>query len=162
MMLTDSKVSNLSRLPVEENHLLPDFPPIKSQLIPQDQLRPTLNLPATNEERNINQDDSPQRSNCELSEIFRLYGEEYRKKHNLTFHQLKTMYDIEKCGTFECGYHIDRCDRCGHTEVMANSCGNRHCPRCQASKRMKWVEARVKQLLPVPYYHVVPRNCNPF
>ena len=35
MMLSDSKVSNLSCLPVEENHLLPDFPPIKSQLIPQ-------------------------------------------------------------------------------------------------------------------------------
>ena len=81
MMLTDSKVSNLSRLPLEENHLLPDFPPIKSQLIPQEQLRPMLNLPVPNEEKNIN-DDSLQGSNCELSDIFRLYGEEYRKKHN--------------------------------------------------------------------------------
>ena len=156
MMLTDSKVSNLTTLPLEETQFFPAIPFPASHFIPvEDQLRPTLNLPATNEERNINQDDSPQRSNCELSEIFRLYGEEYRKKHNLTFHQLKTMYDIEKCRTFELGYHIDRCDNCSHTEVMANSCGNRHCPRCQASKRMKWVEARVKQLLPVPYYHAV-------
>ena len=92
---------------------------------------------------------------CELSEIFLLYGEEYRENHNLTPHQLKTMNDIEKCRTFELGYHIDKCDNCGYTEVLANSCGNRHCPKCQSSKRLKWVESRVTQLLPVSYYHIV-------
>jgi predicted Zn-ribbon and HTH transcriptional regulator len=154
MMLADSKVSNLTPLSLEEKRFFPVIPFPASHFIPIEQSRPIFNLPSTDEEKNIN-DDSLQRSNCELSDIFRLYGEEYRKKHNLTFHQLKTMKDIEKCRTFELGYHIDRCDNCGYTEVMANSCGNRHCPKCQASRRMNWVEARVKQLLPVPYYHVV-------
>ena len=107
MMLTASKVSNLTPLLVEETQFFPAIPFPASHFIPvEERLRPIFNLPTTDEERNINQDDSLQRSNCELSDIFRLYGEEYRKKHNLTFHQLKTMYDIEKCRTFELGYHI--------------------------------------------------------
>ena len=141
MMLTDSKVSNLTPLLVEETQFFPAIPFPASHFIPvEERLRPIFNLPATDKEKNV-PDDSLQGSDCGLSDIFRLYGEEYRKKHNLTFHQLKTMKDIEKCRTFELGYHIDRCDKCSHTEVIANSCGNRHCPKCQAYKRMKWVEA---------------------
>ena len=154
MMLADSKVSNLTPLLVEETQFFPAIPFTASHFIPVEQLRPIFNLPATNEEKNFNEN-AAKGSNCELSDIFRLYGEAYRKKHNLTFHQLKTMNDIEKCRTFELGYHVDRCDNCGYTEVIANCCGNRHCPKCQASKRKKWVEARVNQLVPVPYYHAV-------
>jgi len=34
-------------------------------------------------------------------------------------------------------------------------CGNRHCPKCQAAARAKWLEARAADLLPVEYFHVV-------
>jgi hypothetical protein len=33
--------------------------------------------------------------------------------------------------------------------------GDRHCPKCQASKRAAWLEARLERLLPVGYFHVV-------
>ena len=30
-----------------------------------------------------------------------------------------------------------------------------HCPKCQVSKKLKWVRERLSELLPIPYYHVV-------
>jgi hypothetical protein len=34
-------------------------------------------------------------------------------------------------------------------------CRNRHCPKCQGNKREDWIQARMTELLPVPYFHVV-------
>ena len=36
-----------------------------------------------------------------------------------------------------------------------HSCRNRHCPGCGNSKKEEWIEARMKELLPVKYYHAV-------
>ncbi len=36
-----------------------------------------------------------------------------------------------------------------------NSCRNRHCPKCQANTRERWLQARRKQLLPARYLHAV-------
>jgi hypothetical protein len=41
------------------------------------------------------------------------------------------------------------------TEIAYNSCRNRHCPKCQGAKQEQWVQARIQDLLPVPYHHVV-------
>jgi hypothetical protein len=41
----------------------------------------------------------------------------------------------------------------GHRAVSYNSCRNRHCPTCQAHAR--WLAARERELLGVPYFHVV-------
>ena len=35
------------------------------------------------------------------------------------------------------------------------TCRNRHCPKCQAMRRAEWLDARCRELLPVPYFHVV-------
>ena len=35
------------------------------------------------------------------------------------------------------------------------SCRNRHCPKCQANARDRWLEARRQELLPTRYVHVV-------
>ena len=53
------------------------------------------------------------------------------------------------------GGHVDACDGCGEVRVSYNSCRNRHCPKCQAQQRAKWLENRSQDLLPVPYFHVV-------
>ena len=39
--------------------------------------------------------------------------------------------------------------------ISYNSCPDRHCPKCQASSRAKWLAARQREVLPVPYFHVV-------
>ena len=36
-----------------------------------------------------------------------------------------------------------------------NSCRDRHCPKCQGVARHKWINRRLEQVLPVPYYHAV-------
>jgi hypothetical protein len=68
---------------------------------------------------------------------------------------LKVMRAIEVCRTAELGGHVERCDRCGFETPAYNSCRNRHCPKCQAFAKAKWLEARKADLLPVGYFHVV-------
>lgn len=65
------------------------------------------------------------------------------------------MAAIEKCRTAGMGGRLSRCDCCGHEHPIYNSCGNRHCPKCQALARADWVDARFRELLPVPYFHNV-------
>ena len=62
---------------------------------------------------------------------------------------------IKVCRTAELGGHIDRCDLCGHEVISYNSCRNRHCPKCQSLAKAEWLEARISELLPVDYFHVV-------
>ena len=93
------------------------------------------------------------RTQCEVSDIFSLYGKKYRQTHNLTQDQLNIMYAICHCRTDAYGFHTDICDNCGHIETAYNSCRNRHCPKCQGIARRKWVKARLDELLPVAYHH---------
>ena len=55
------------------------------------------------------------------------------------------------------GYHVYRCsdDDCGHIKYQYHSCRDRHCPNCGAVKKEEWIAARLQELLPVKYYHVV-------
>jgi hypothetical protein len=39
--------------------------------------------------------------------------------------------------------------------VLYNSCRNRNCPQCQSNARMVWVHDRIRELLPVGYFHAV-------
>lgn len=68
---------------------------------------------------------------------------------------LKVLTAIERCRTAALGGHVDECATCGHQAISFNSCRNRHCPRCQANARDRWIEARSRDLLPIPYAHVV-------
>ena len=39
--------------------------------------------------------------------------------------------------------------------IAYNSCRNRHCPKCQGAAAQDWMLARMEDLLPVEYFHVV-------
>ena len=69
--------------------------------------------------------------------------------------QQRVIGDLAACRTAKLGGHVDACDACGELRVSYNSCRNRHCPKCQAQQRAKWLENRCQDLLPVPYFHVV-------
>jgi len=68
---------------------------------------------------------------------------------------LTVLRAIARCRTADLGGHVDQCTGCGHQVVSYNSCRNRHCPKCQAQARQRWVAARERELLPVAYFHVV-------
>lgn len=58
------------------------------------------------------------------------------------------------CKTERLGGNVISCE-CGNREVHWNSCRDRHCPLCQGAARARWVSARLGELLPCPYFHVV-------
>lgn len=91
----------------------------------------------------------------EVADIFQKYGEDYRQANGLTKRQHSAMKAIEHCRTPWFGYHEDHCDNCEHISIEYNSCRDRHCPRCQGISKRKWIKARLNDILPVPYYHVV-------
>ena len=100
----------------------------------------------------------------ELADVFRLYGQTYRQKNNPPLEHLQVMWLIEHCRTEALGEHIERCDNCGFERLAFNSCRNRHCPKCQRIPKERWLLARKRELLPVPYLHNVftlPHELNP-
>jgi hypothetical protein len=71
----------------------------------------------------------------------------------ITWKHVKMLQAIARCRTAALGGHLDECARCGHRAISYNSCRNRHCPKCQASARERWLEQRRRELLPTPYVH---------
>src|SRR4051794_1226187 len=97
------------------------------------------------------------RPKLEVADVFRRYGEAYREQHgaSMSVGQRRVMSAIEQCRTAALGGHLERCDACGHERNCYNSCGYRHCPKCQSLARAQWIEDRQSELLDVPYFHVV-------
>jgi hypothetical protein len=95
----------------------------------------------------------------EVADILRDHGPAWREANrgHVSLEQLKVMNAIERCRTAALGGHVARCENaaCGHTEIAYNSCGNRHCPKCQGAASRRWLAEREAELLPVPYFHVV-------
>ena len=65
----------------------------------------------------------------EMADIFRLYGDQYRKSHVMNDEQRKVMRAIEACRTAQLGGHSETCNNCGATKNSYNSCRHRHCQR---------------------------------
>lgn len=93
----------------------------------------------------------------EVADVIRVAGKKFveRSRPWLTGQHRKVLAAIERCRTATLGGHLDECSRCGHRAISYNSCRNRHCPKCQANARDRWIEARRKELLPTPYVHIV-------
>ena len=69
--------------------------------------------------------------------------------------QLRTLNAIKICRTAKLGGHKKKCNNCGNVEISYNSCRNRHCPKCQAVARERWIMQRQAELLDVAYFHIV-------
>lgn len=95
------------------------------------------------------------RPRLEVADILRAHGQAYRAKHPVSPEQAKAMTNLIQCRTAALGGHVDSCDSCGFVRISYNSCRDRHCPKCQASERAAWIDARLERLLPVEYFHVV-------
>jgi predicted Zn-ribbon and HTH transcriptional regulator len=95
------------------------------------------------------------RSGVELADIFRAYGQAYRRDHPLPVSHLKVIEAVERCRTAVLGGHIKRCESCGFERPAYNSCRNRHCPKCQSLAKLRWLEKQKSEILPVGYFHLV-------
>jgi len=93
------------------------------------------------------------RPTLEVADIFRAQACD---KHTLSVQQLKVIRAITRCRTAALGGHVDVCPQCGGDSAISyNSCRNRHCNKCQAQARRRWIDARKQELLQTPYFHVV-------
>ena len=93
----------------------------------------------------------------EVAEVIRQNGAAFVDRYGgaLSAPQRRALRDLALCRTAALGGHVEQCLDCGHERIAYNSCRNRHCPKCQALARARWLEREAKHLLPVPYYHVV-------
>jgi putative transposase/transposase-like zinc-binding protein len=91
----------------------------------------------------------------ELADLVRDHGDDLRAAKRLNGEQLAALGAIERCRTPALGGIREVCVHCGAQRVVWRSCRNRHCPKCQTVAKQRWLEARLDELLPVDYVHVV-------
>ena len=90
-------------------------------------------------------------------EIADLFREHAHRLGPLSRQKRRVIHNIIACRTEVMGGHLYACDDadCDHSDQSYNSCGDRHCPKCQYAARQEWVKERMSEVLPVPYYHFV-------
>ena len=99
-----------------------------------------------------------------MSEVLHLYKDDFLQKHKTSRYVLRTLNALQVCRTAALGGHILKCKECGAVENRYNSCRNRHCPKCQQIAKQRWIMERERELLDVPYFHIVftlPHELNP-
>lgn len=113
-----------------------------------------MSAPLPREEKERKNEGRPRH---DVAEILRQYLPVYLKDHKLSHRQFKIVKKILACRTEALGGHKRECDNdgCDHTDQSYNSCGDRHCPKCQGVAKNKWLKKRLKELLPTGYFHVV-------
>src|SRR4051794_14423734 len=93
----------------------------------------------------------------EVADIVRAAGRSFIEKNQsrLTWQHLRVLRAIERCRPAARGGLLDQCSRCAQQAISYTSCRNRHCGKCQTNARDRWLADREKELLNVPYVHVV-------
>jgi hypothetical protein len=97
------------------------------------------------------------RPKWEVADVIRRHREAFLSRHGgwLSGVQKRALRDLAACRTAALGGHATFCLDCGHEQISYNSCRNRHCPKCQALTRGRWLEQEAANLLPVEYFHAV-------
>lgn len=97
------------------------------------------------------------RPTVEVADLLRTHGDRFIEQNRrwLSFQHLKVLRAIKRCRTAALGAHLDHCSNCDHSAISFNSCRNRHCPKCQAQARQRWLASREQELLGLSYFHVV-------
>jgi hypothetical protein len=99
-----------------------------------------------------------------IGDILNQHGDRYINHNNISGQQKGLVHLLSACRTSGLGSHFERCDHCSYTGKSYDSCRNRHCPTCQQKDKLEWLDKRMKELLPVGYYHLVftlPHELNP-
>ena len=95
------------------------------------------------------------RTEIELADVVRQFGDKLIACEKLSPLQIKVLNRIASCRTSVLGGHEEACDVCGAVRYSYNSCGDRHCPKCQAAKQAFWIDDLVRSTLPVKHFHIV-------
>lgn len=92
---------------------------------------------------------------ADLAEVLATFGPEYLATQPLPRGAARVWRAVLACHTAALGGQMEACNCCGATRHVYHSCRNRHCPRCQTRAKEAWLAARRREVLPVPYFHLV-------
>ncbi len=95
------------------------------------------------------------RPKFELADAVNLFGAGLVARDKLTPLQIKVLGKISQCRTAVLGGHQEECKNCGTVRYSYNSCGDRHCPKCQAAKQAFWIDDLMQNTLPIKHYHII-------
>ncbi|MDZ4203842.1 MAG: IS91 family transposase, partial [Bacteroidales bacterium] len=95
------------------------------------------------------------RAKFELADAITLFGSGLLAQTKLTPLQQKVLGKIAWCRTAALGGHEEVCESCGTVRYSYNSCGDRHCPKCQAAKQVFWIDDLMQNTLPIKHYHII-------
>ena len=90
-----------------------------------------------------------------ISLAFERFSKAYLQQYSATIEQHKVIDCVQACKTERLGFNVEACQDCGSMTTHYNSCGNRHCPNCQAIHKDRWILIKQNDLLPVKYHHTV-------
>ena len=91
----------------------------------------------------------------ELAHVVNAFGSGLVVNKRVSPLQIKVLGKISDCRTAALGGHKEQCDACQSVRYSYNSCGDRHCPKCQAVKQALWVDDLMQSTLPIKHYHLV-------
>jgi len=78
-----------------------------------------------------------------------------RQHQSLSPQQASSCQNILNCHTQKLGGLDYVCDDCSQHYPRYHSCRHRHCPQCQQTAGEQWMEKRLQDVLPIPYFHLV-------
>lgn len=90
-----------------------------------------------------------------IGQIARDHAEEYIKIYKPPLHQIKFLRAIRICKSPALGGKVIICKKCNKEHYIYFSCGHSRCSICQSIKREQWMDKMGKELLAVPYVHLV-------
>jgi hypothetical protein len=107
-------------------------------------------------------DSQPSNALC-FSDVVHRFEHEVRS--HLPYASHRVLNHIKACRTADMGGRLWRCDRCQRFKLYYHSCRDRHCPTCGYQATLAWQQARLQDVLPVTYHHLVftlPHALNPW
>lgn len=93
-----------------------------------------------------------------IKQIFKDNWVDFLIKHkdNIRPSVLENVEKMMACGDQDkLGYSLYSCSSCGHKHYVAHTCKSRFCNSCGKMMTDKWLDKAQKELLNVPYYHLV-------
>jgi hypothetical protein len=74
--------------------------------------------------------------------------------HELLPSQRKALSAFQLCRSATAPKMLLSCDNCEQSSWLPHSCGNRHCPQCQAYESQRWIDKQLQKLVPGEYFMV--------
>ncbi|WP_321295086.1 IS91 family transposase [Marinifilum fragile] len=95
------------------------------------------------------------RSRYDLADILREHRDVFYSNYRMFEQQKKAYRNICACRTPELGGHTNYCNSCDYNSQAYNSCRNKHCPKCQFIKQVRWVDKLRAKLPACKHFHLV-------